>query len=49
MKNLPARWETWLQSLHQKDPIEKRMAVHSSSLARRIPQTEEPGRLQSMR
>ena len=30
------------------DPLEKGMATHSSTLARRIPQTEEPGRLQSM-
>ena len=30
------------------DPLEKGMATHSSMLARRIPQTEEPGRLQSM-
>ena len=39
VKNLPAMREIWLQSLHQEDPVEKRMAVHSSILARRIPQT----------
>ena len=48
VKNLPAIWETWVPSLCQEDPLEKRMATHSSILAWRIPQTEEPGRLQSM-
>ena len=47
-KNLPAGWETWVQSLSQEDPLEKGMATHSSILAWRIPWTEEPGRLQSM-
>ena len=32
----------------QEDPLEKRMATHSSMLAWEIPWTEEPGRLQSM-
>ena len=41
-------WETWVQSLGQKDPLEKGMETHSSILAWRIPWTEEPGRLQSM-
>ena len=36
-----------VQSLGQKDPLEKEMATHSSVLAWRIPWTEEPGRLQS--
>ena len=36
------------QSLGQEDPLEKEMATHSSTLARKIPWTEEPGRLQSM-
>jgi len=40
--------ETWVQSLGWEDPLEKGMAIHSSILARRIPQTEEPGGLQSM-
>ena len=40
--------ETWLQSLGQKEPLEKEMATHSSILAWRIPWTEEPGGLQSM-
>ena len=48
VKNLPAMWETWVQSLSWKDPLEEGMAAHSSILAMRIPWTEEPGRLQSM-
>ena len=36
-------------SLDQEDPLEKKMATHSSILAWKIPQTEEPGWLQSMR
>ena len=47
-KNLPAMWETQVQSLGQEDPLEKGMATHSSILAWRIPWTEEPGGLQSM-
>ena len=35
----------WAQSLGQEDPLEKRMAAHSSILAWRIPWTEEPGGL----
>ena len=35
-------------SLHQEDPLEKKMATHSSVLAWEIPWTEEPGGLQSM-
>ena len=45
VKNLPAM-QTWVQSLGQEDSLEKVMATHSSNLAWRIPQTEEPGRLQ---
>ena len=41
--------ETQIQSLGQEDPLEKEMATHSSILAWKIPWTEEPGRLQSMR
>ena len=48
VKNLPAMWETQVQSLGQKDPVEKEQATHSSILAWRIPWTEEPGGLQSM-
>ena len=40
--------ETWVQSLSQADPLEEGMATHSSILAWKIPQTEEPGGLQSM-
>ena len=43
VKNLPAVQETRVWSLIQKDPLEKRMATHSSILAWRIPWTEEPG------
>ena len=48
VKNSPAMQETWVQSLSWEDPLEKKMATHSSTLAWRIPWTEEPGRLQSM-
>ena len=48
VKNLPAVWETWVQSLGWEDPLEKEMATHSSTLAWKIPWTEEPGGLQSM-
>ena len=48
VKNLPAMQEAQVQSLGQKDPLEKGMASHSSILAWRIPWTEEPGRPQSM-
>ena len=37
IKNLPAMWETWVQSLSWEDPLEKRKATHSSILAWRIP------------
>ena len=49
VKNLPAMWETWVLSLGQEDPLKKGMAAHSSILAWRIPWTEEPGGLQSLR
>ena len=48
LKRLPAMRETWVQSLDWEDPLEKEMATHSSTLAWKIPRTEEPGRLQSM-
>ena len=48
VKNLPAVWETWVQSLGWEDLLEKGMETHSSILAWRIPWTEEPGRLLSM-
>ena len=49
VKNLPAKQETWVQSPGWEDPLEEGMATHSSILAWRIPWTEEPGGLQSMR
>ena len=49
VKNLPVMQEIWVQSLGQEDPLEKRMATQSSILAWRIPWTEEPGGLQSLR
>ena len=48
VKCLPAMRETRVQSLGWKDPLEEEMATHSSTLARKIPWTEEPGRLLSM-
>ena len=48
VKCLPATRETWVQSLGREDPLEKEMATHSSTLAWKIPWTEEPSRLQSM-
>ena len=47
VKRLSTIRETWVPSLGQEDLLEKEMATHSSILARRIPWTEEPGRLQS--
>ena len=47
-KHLPAMRETWVRSLGQEDPLEKGIATHSSTLAWKIPCTEEPGRLQSV-
>ena len=48
VKHLPTLWETRFRSLDGEDPLEKEMATHSSTLAWKIPRTEEPGRLQSM-
>ena len=48
VKNPPAMWETWVQSLDWEDFLEKGMATQSSILAWRSPWTEEPDRLQSM-
>ena len=49
VKNLPAKQETQVQSLDQKDPLEKEMTTYSSILTWEIPWREELGRLQSMR
>ena len=48
VKRLPTMRETWVQSLGREDPLEKGMATHASTLAWKIPWTEEPDRLQSM-
>ena len=48
VKNLPAMWETWIQSLGWEDPLGKEMATHSSILAWEITWTEEPDSLRSM-
>ena len=48
VKNLPAMREIRVQSLGWEDFLEEGMAAHSSTLAWRIPWTEEPGRLQSI-
>ena len=48
VKRLSTMQETWVQSLGWEDPLEKEMAIYSSTLAWKIPWTEEPGRLQSM-
>ena len=49
VKRLPTMRDTRVQSLGQEDSLEKEMAAHSSTLAWKIPWTEEPGMLQSMR
>ena len=48
VKHLPTMQETQVRSLGRKGPLEKEMAPHSSTLAWKIPWTEEHGRLQSM-
>ena len=48
VKNPPAVRETWVQSLDWEDPLEEGMETPSSTLAWRIPWTEEHGGLQSM-
>ena len=48
VKNPPAVQETQVQSLDWEDPLEKKMATHSSILLWRIPWTEEPGGLLSI-
>ena len=48
VKCLPTMWETQVQSPAQKDPPEKEMATHFSTLALKIPWLEEPGGLQSI-
>ena len=48
VKHLPTMRETLVQTLGREDLLEKEMATHSSTLAWKIPWTEEPGRLQSI-
>ena len=48
VKRQPAVPETWVLSVGWEDPLEKKMATHSSVLAWKVPWTEEPGGLQSM-
>ena len=49
VNSLPEMQETWVQSLGQEDSLEKEMTTHSNILAWKIPWTEEPHGLQSMR
>ena len=49
VKNQPAMWETWVQSLGWEDALEEGIATHSTVLAWRIPWTEEPDGLYSQR
>ena len=48
VKHLSTMPETQVRSLGWEDPLEKEMAIHSSTISWKIPWTEEPGRLQSM-
>ena len=48
VKRLPAIWETQVRVLGREHPLEKEMAIHSSTLAWKIPWMEEPDRLQFM-
>ena len=47
-KGLSTMQETQVRSLGWEDPLEKEMAIHSRTIAWKMPWTEEPGRLQSM-
>ena len=48
VKRLSTMWGTWVRFLGWEDPLEKEMAIHSSTISWKIPWTEELGRLQSM-
>ena len=48
VKRLSTMQEAQVRSLVHEDPLEKEMAIHSSTIAWKIPWTEEPGRLESM-
>ena len=43
VKRLSTMRETWVRSLDWEESLEKEMATHSSTLAKKIPRTEEPG------
>ena len=49
VKRLSTVWETQVRALGWEDPLEKDMAIPSRTIAWKIPWTEEPGRLQSMK
>ena len=49
VKSLPAMQVTWVRSLGWEDPLKKAMATHYSILAWKIPWTEDPGGLPSMK
>ena len=48
VKHLSTMRETWVRALDWEDPLEKEMAIHSSTIAWKIPWAEKPGRLESM-
>ena len=48
VKHLSTMWGTRVRSLGWEDPLETEMAIHSSTIAWKIPWTEDPGRLQPM-
>ena len=48
IKNLPVMQETGVPFLGREDPLEEEKATHSSILAKKIPWTVEPGKLQSI-
>ena len=48
VKRLSTMWETRVRALGWENPLEKEMAIHSSTIAWKTPWTEEPGRLQSI-
>ena len=45
VKRLSTMWETWVPFLGWEDPLEKEMAIYSSTIAWKITWAEEPGRL----
>ena len=48
VNNLPATWETWVQSLGWEDPLEKEIATHSRVLSWQMLWTEKPGGLHTV-